>query len=862
MTKTSQSNIKGFPLVAPLARFGRADLDLAGGKGANLGELSRAGFDVPPGFVITTAAYDLLLQENGLDSRIDELLADLDEVGSASIASASQRIREMLQNAAMPAQVAAEVLPAFRRLGGGAVAVRSSATAEDLPGAAFAGQQETFLNVQGEEALLEAVRACWASLWSERAVHYRLRHQIDQSAVRLAVVVQQMVPAGFAGVLFTANPLSGARDELVIDANPGLGEAVVSGLVTPDHFVVDRRSQRLKEQRPGRREVVVRLKAGGGTEQVAPVREEAEGTALPSPVVRKLAHLGIGIERHFGAPQDIEWAWARDSTEKGRVFILQARPMTALPEPVKAGGPMQLILPMLAEMWPARPYPLDVATFTGAVEAAIGNLLVVMMGKSAPSPGSSFVEEDGVVVRFQPPEVHPSPGMLLSPWVALWRARFYDPARWKDDPLLDEVIAQARQLEERRPADLTWAQNIDTLHEALALIPRTMELRERYLPRALLGLGGLWLLLALARSLDRFGGLVSGVETKTTETNRALDRLAAHIRNDPTLGDLFAQNDAGELSSVLAQSQVGQTFLESFEAFLARYGHRETSLTISQPAWRDQPETVLGLLKVLGRREPQEVESYQAWKSSRDDLLAHSILGARLLRRPFLKSLASARALFQIREDTHFYVTLLQPLQRRIALELGRRLEEVGALPAQEDVFHLRLDELEPLGDPWPPVRETIDGLRGLVARRKARRSALAAQPLFDPRLLAAEPAGLAGEDVLLRGSPGSPGRAGGPARIIRDSSEFGKLQPGDVLVAPVTNPAWTPLFQQAAAVVVDTGGVASHAAITAREYGLPAVMGTLDGTQKLKDGQWVRVDGSRGLVLKGPDSPSLQKTS
>lgn len=851
MSNPPQSNSHGFPLVAPLAQFKRTDLDVAGGKGANLGELSRVGFEIPPGFVITTAAYDLMLRNNDLRSWIGEMLANLNTDDTASVVQAGQRIREVLQGAPIPTAVADEVLPAYHKLGGGAVAVRSSATAEDLPDAAFAGQQETFLNILGEQALLDAVLACWVSLWSERAVLYRARQNVNQATVKLAVVVQRMVAADFAGVLFTANPVNGERNELVIDASPGLGEAVVGGLVTPDHIVVDKRSQRIKHQRPGRREVIVRAKAEGGTEQIVPAREGADIAALPSSAVRKLTQLGVRIERHFGTPQDIEWAWVRDPTEKGQVFILQARPMTALPELLKASGPMRLVIPMLAEMWPARPYPLDVTTYSGAVEGAIGNFLVVMLGKGAPSPDNAFIEEDGVVVRFKPPEFHPTPGTFLNPWIALWEARHYHPALWEDDPLLAEVIKQARELEKRDLQDLTWAQNIDTLREALALIPRIMELRERYFPRALLGLGGLWLLLALARRLDRFGALISGVETKTTETNRALDMLAAKIRNDPTLRDLFAHSNANELLSTLAQSPVGQNFLASFEAFLGNYGHREMALTISQPAWKDQPEIVLGILKVLIRTEPQKGESYQTWQHSRDELLAHSILGTRLIRGLFLKSLTNARCLFQIREDTHFYMTLLQPPLRRAALELGRRLEQAGTLATPEDVFHLRLEELEPLGERWPPGRETLDQLRALVARRKAKREALATLPVFDPRLLAVEPPNLANEDVLLIGSPGSPGRASGPARIVRASSEFGKLQPGDVLVAPVTNPAWTPLFQHAAAVVVDTGGSASHAAITAREYGVPAVMGTVNGTQKLADGQWIQVDGSHGLVLK-----------
>jgi pyruvate,water dikinase len=658
-----------------------------------------------------------------------------------------------------------------------------------------------------------------------------------------------MVPADMAGVMFTANPVSGERDEIIIDANPGLGEAVVAGMVTPDHFVVSKRSQRVKEQKPGRRELAIQSKREGGTEQVSS-NHEIMSITLPPQAIRKLSQFGIAIEQHYGSPQDIEWAWVEDQTKAGGFFILQARPMTALPEPLKVSAPMRMVIPMLAEMWTMRPYPLDMTTFTGAIDRAIGNLLVTMLGKSAPNPDEALLEEDDVVVRFKPPQVHPSPGMILTPLITFWKTRHYDPSRWSEDPLLDNIITRARALEQRDPHSLAWTQNIDTIHETLALLPRAMELRERYLPQAILGLAGLWLLLGLTRQNDRFGTLVSGVKTKTTETNQALEDLARQVRADTSLQDLFHRTQAVELRAKLEASSAGLAFLEHFKSFLDQYGHRETALTISQPSWKDDPETVLAILKVLAETQPQQPDSYEAWQRTRDELLANSILGTQILRGRFLKSLSNARALFQIREDTHFYATLVQPTIRHVSFELAKRLVQVGALNQVEDVLHLRLDELEALGEPWPPSETTVAQIRALVARRKAKRESLANRPMVDPRLLAMT-ARTQGEDVLLNGTSGSPGIAQGPAKIVHDVSEFGKLQAGDVLVAPATNPSWTPLFQRAVAVVVDTGGSASHAAIVAREYGVPAVMGTMNGTKELKDGQWIRVDGSRGLVLK-----------
>lgn len=842
-------------LATPLAHFDRGSIALAGGKGANLGELIRAGFQVPPGFVITTAAYDLLLQMNSLQLEISEMLTSQQLDNPASVTEMSLRIRDAFQRAPIPDPIVDKILKAYRQLDGDAVAVRSSATAEDLPEAAFAGQQETFLNVLGEQALLEAVRACWASLWSERAILYRARQNVDQSSVKLAVIVQKMVQADAAGVMFTANPISGARDELVIDANPGLGEAVVGGLVTPDHFVVNKRSLRIKERRFGRRETIIRSRVEGGTEQIAATDKDQEAT-LTLPAIRNLTKLGIQIELHFGAPQDIEWAWIQDNTEVGKFYILQARPMTALPEPLKVSRPMKMVIPMLAEMWPTRPYPLDMTTFTGTIERAIGNLLAAMIGKSAPNPDESFVEEDGVVLQFKPAQVHPSPSMLFTPWITMWRTRHYDLSRWEDDPLLAEFIEKVRTIEKHDLHSLTWNQNIEILQEALSLIPQAMKLRERYLPQTIFSLATLWLLLFLARHSDHFGTLVSGVKTKTTETNQALEDLAKQIRTNPTLQDIFARHDAQVLQSTLHKSNEGQVFLKQFEEFLDIYGHRETALTISQPAWKDKPDTVLAILKVLAETEPQQPKSYEAWQKARDELLSHSILGARLLRKLFQRSLTKTRLLFQIREDTHFYATMVQPTLRHVALELGRRLVQAGGLDEVEEVFHLQLNELQNLGKSWPPSEQTITQIRSLVARRKAKRTSLANKPMVDPRLLTATLQAGA-KNVLLSGTSGSPGVATGPAKIVHDISEFGKLRAGDVLIAPVTNPAWTPLFQRAVAVVVDTGGSASHAAIVAREYGIPAVMGTMNGTKELEDGQRIRVDGSRGLVFKA-DEPVI----
>ncbi|RVX38231.1 pyruvate,water dikinase [Nonomuraea polychroma] len=767
-------------LVAPLSAFGRDDLAIAGGKGANLGELVRNGFPVPGGFVVTTHAYDLVAQGR--------------------------------TTADMPDELRRTILDAYAELGGGPVAVRSSATAEDLPGAAFAGQQDTYLNVVGDEALLDAVRRCWGSLWTDRAVAYRARLGIED--VSIAVVVQCMVEADTAGVMFTANPVSGDRTQLVIDASSGLGEAVVSGLVTPDHYVVD--ADGGVEFTAGRREVVIRGKAGGGVTRETGVT----GERLPDAVVGELAALGRRVADLFGRPQDIEWAWA-----DGRVHLLQARPMTALPPPpVGRLNPFQRRLgTVLIEYLPARPYPIDMSTWIPYGPAGLMGKVTGAFGLRRAFEGF-LREEDGVVYALLPPKPHPTLGVLAAPFRVAAKARRYDPARWTEDPRFHDYLAAVRRLAAEDLAAMPWPELIRVPRQALALVAPVADLRIDYLPGT--GLALLRLLLAV-KLLGRgrlFGGLLHGAVTRTTEANQALTRLAELARRT---GALDTDPPPAEFQAAL-------------EEFLAEYGHRETlsPILVTPPTWADDPETVRGLIKVLAAGPQEQKETDDALER----LLDHPLLRHPRRRARMTRWVTAARAGIAFREDSHFYFTMPLPILRRSLVELGRRLHDKGVLDRPEDVFHLRLEELESFQD----TAADRERLREVVRARAAKREELAGTRLIDPA--AVFPPRQAG-DALVTGSPASGGVATGPVKVIRGPGEFGKLDTGDVLVCPYTNPSWTPLFQRAAAVVVDSGGAASHAAIVAREYGIPAVMGTGTATSVLEDGRLVTVNGDTGTV-------------
>lgn len=819
------------PVVLDLGYLRARDLPEVGGKAANLGELIALGMPVPPGFVISTAAYDTVVATNALEPLLRQATATGDGAG----------VRQAFAAADIPVQVTTAILAAYHAMGGGSVAVRSSATAEDLPGAAFAGQQDTLLGIRDDVALLQAIRQCWGSLWSDRAISYRQQRGFADEAVALAVVVQRMVAADAAGVMFTANPVTGARNQTVIDASTGLGEAIVSGLVTPDHLVLQRGrlGWRVIEQQRGDRAVEIRESRAGGIEHVSNAGSSAP--AVPISVIKHLAGLGAQIAAHFGAPQDIEWAWAN-----GETYLLQARPITALPAPAnrlfggQSGGPV--------EYFQVRPYPLDATTWTPAVGKAIARMLP--LGKSAPSLDKLWQEEDGVVASFNGmPALRPSLDLALLPIRLITLAIQHDPCTWREDPILHTALARIQELDTTDLSNRSWADLLEMTDAALDIPMQIVELRRRYFPRTLLAMLGLRLVLKLVRRSESFGLLLSGIDNKTLEANRQLETLATAIRTNRSLAATFATHDVAAIPAALDVTADGQALQRSLDLFLAQYGHRELAspLLVSQPTWRDAPEAILGLLKTMSQTDTAPTHQTETWQGARDDVLALPDLQFPPLRAVFLWLLDEARQFPPLREDTHFYLTTPIPVLRRIFAEMGQRLVASGTLDSADDIYHLRLDDLERLGPTWPPPAPLQDALRASVTARRTRRDALHHVPMLPPMAASTT---TPPDDAIAYGTPGSPGVASGPVRLVHGPAAFGRVQPGDVVVAPFTNPAWTPLFARAAAVIVDTGSAVSHAAIVAREYGLPAVMGTRDALTRLHDGQQVTVDGTRGLVF------------
>lgn len=844
-------------LVIGLAHVDAGMLADVGGKAANLGVLLAAGLPVPPGFCLTTAAYRRVAEAAGVEPSGPPELA-----------------RGRLEAFPVPDDIAGAILAAYAGLGGDTpVAVRSSATAEDLPEASFAGQLDTYLNVAGPDALLDAVRRCWASLWTDRAVAYRADHGIDQRPVGIAVVVQEMVDAAVSGVMFTANPVTGRRKETVIDAAPGLGEALVSGAVNPDQFTVDATGAILQRSLGDNRQA-----------------------CLTDDQVRSLAGLGTHAEELYGQPQDLEWAIASD----GGIRVVQSRPITTLfplPEPYNDGGvraylcasllqgltrpltPMGLASFVLmsdssrsAKGGPAayrsvqvgmRMY-IDVTTLLRSKGGRRGMLRAMKVADArsvdvlaylAADPRFALVKESRVASLKAGLRTSPPLGLLghtlramANPAAALERV--------KDSDHESDVMLVL-------PEPASGAVRLDFVERALTknITPTLM----RVLPPA--AAGYIWLGLArlllgrLARPGDLQAILRGLPHNVTTEMDLELWRTATAIREDPESLRALSGEDPQVLASRYIEGTLPPVSQGELRGFLAAYGHRAVAeIDLGVPRWREDPAHIINVvanyLKLadpelapdrLFRRAAENAEAKAAELAAR---AARS--RGRLVGKIVAHSLRRARETAGMREYPKFRLIMAFAVLRGQLQQVGQELARAGRIRAPDDVFFLDLTE----------ARVGLRGadLRGLAAERR-RNYQREMRRRHIPRLLLSDGTDVeaamaastqaspsAGQPGALAGAPASAGTVTGKARVILDPAGA-RLEPGEILVAPSTDPGWTPLFMTAGALVMEMGGPISHGAVVAREYGIPAVVGVPDATLRIKTGDTVTVDGAAGTV-------------
>jgi pyruvate,water dikinase len=807
-------------------QIGPADGSTVGGKGLSLGLLARAGLPVPPGFCVTSSAYRRL---KGQSLQGDPALT-------------------------------AQLTEAYRRFGSGAVAVRSSATAEDGAITSFAGQQETILGVQGESALIDAVSRCWASLKSERALAYRRRQGVEEDGLAMAVVIQQLVPAEVSGVLFTRDPLDAEGRRMLVEASWGLGESVVSGRVTPDRYHLDRESGAILDQYISTKTT---LSTAQGMQEVPP--EKQNEPCLTSTQLAELAELGRRVEAYYGDARDVEWAWA-----DGRFWLLQARPITtagaaereqvrreeiaALSTKAASGGTVWSRY-NLSEVLP-EPTPMTWALARRFLSGCGG--MGLMYRDLGFEPDRALDEESvydlicgrpycnlsrepkmyaqGLPLEHSFADLKASPHKALYPkaepnWSRVgWRFWLLFPATFFKTirltlrldhcrqtcaaKLRDEILpAFAHETAEGAREDLSRLETSALLERFEFWIRRTLYdfARDSLQPTVLAAL-------AMATLEQRLQKLLGPQRSQA-----ALGELAIGVRPDPN----------ADLPGAVQELAAGRL---DRAAFLAKFGHRgNQEMELAQPRWAEDPDSLDRLVAPANQKEPATTLAAPAtWQKIAEDAHLNSV------QRAVLETEVQwLHTYLGLRETAKHYLMMGYAVIRRCLVELDRRYRLGGG------VFYLLPEEL--------PRLAAGEDLLAVIAQRKRRRllalSLEVPQVLFSDDLEAiGRPPMIGGSDTL-QGVPLSAGVAEGPALVLHEPTCKDIPTEPYILVCPSTDPAWVPLFVQARGLVMETGGVLSHGAIVAREFGLPAVAGLPGIHQRLSTGQRLRVDGATGRV-------------
>ena len=864
-------------------------INAVGGKALNLGIMSSAGLPVPGGFCVTTDAYRSVVAD-----QLDDLMGKLgDATDPGEATAAAEKARGRVLSVELPPQLRIAIADHYHALGDNEpVAVRSSATAEDLAYASFAGQQDTYLNVVGSAALLDAVRRCWASLWTDRAVSYRNANAIDHRSVALAVVVQRMIDATTAGVMFTANPITGTRHETVIDASPGLGEAVVSGAVNPDHFVVNAVDRSIVTRRLGDKRIMITSLPGGGTE----LRELTGGSSeacLNDEQVLQLVDLGQQVQRQYGAPQDTEWAL--DSA--GTFWLTQARPITTLYPQARTHGPgLRVLMCLSLAQGLTRPItPMGIAAvrligtsvatevrippdeplagpaamhapgqrlyldLTSALRNRLGRRAIIgaftvmearaatVLKRLAERPEFSLIQtRDHTMLR------HIAGALLRNKVPFRMIAGLINPdLAYRGIATTERRLRRALTL----PANATASQRLDFVEQRLGslflLMPRTFAY----------AVGGL-LMLRVSRQLlgdaaepgelqEVLRGLPHNV---TTEMDLELWGLTEKIRNDQPSHGAFTESSVPDLLQRYRERKLPPVAQRGLQSFLRRYGHRAVAeIDLGIPRWSDDPSHLLGVISNYLRLNTDDLDpvaQFHAGQARAESMI--TTLTERMAERSQVRArmvgwaLRRVRQLVGLRESPKFLLIVALATMREHLKVIGRQLAANKLIDQVDDVFFLDLGE----------VRRGLSGENVqplVVVRREAYEQELKRRHI--PRLLLSdgtEPEAIAGADAgvdgALIGSPASTGTVTGPARVVLDPVGA-HLEPGEILVAPSTDPGWTPLFLTAGGLVMEMGGSNSHGAVVAREYGIPAVVGVPDATHKIETGQLITVDGAAGLV-------------
>ena len=898
---------------------------LVGGKGANLGRLTRAGFQVPPGFTVTTDAYEQFLTENSLQETITNYISRIPDGDADGLEALTAELRRIIISAPMPEPIEKTITAVYNELGATTfVAVRSSGTAEDLAGASFAGLHDTILGVRGPDEVMVAIKECWASMWSARATAYRKAKGFVHAEASIAVVVQTLIDSDTAGVLFTANPMTSSTEEYVVNASLGLGESVVSGVITPDQFILRARDLVPRERTLGQKTIRIQRDpvAGQRTETLeVPAAEQAQ-LCLTDAQLAQLGDLGRRVTDYYDhIPQDIEWAF-----HNGELYLLQSRPITGCDfswdELVDGWQTAQdddnyvWTRSWADEVWTNAITPLAYS-WRAQVYTVIHQSSHKLWGDETTAAMPLFryhkaeAYENSEVERRMALRAHPAvrPGMtrhmppdwhqdVLKAKFSYWdylrmhaRILALEPTAgvwaWVKVQYRD-YIRNPQEIERSRGKTVEELRNLDD-RALVAYIEDSVEGERRYFQDMWSGFflharDSMSLLgLMVAKWYDgentmAFTDLITGVPkpTFTMQENLQLWDLAQQIRRTPVLRKTIEGNKGAAFFTALRDTEQGRAFLADYQEFLAEYGHRgQADRDLYFPRRSEDPTIDYNSFKALlsagddadPRRTDETVSARRI--AAYEEVLANITakpLG-KLKAEAFKVLLAYVQEFLMYRDNERHLTDLLTWAGKKGLLELNRRLVERGVVDSERDYFFLAREELyEVLHG-----RDNRTWTKAKITGRAANFDQFLAREITQPMYLqAGKPAALEAEQGEgLHGMGTSRGTVTATARIVKSLSDVGRVREGEILVTNATDPGWTPIFMIIKGIVLETGGMLAHGSCLAREYGLPAVQ--LGNAMKLiPDGATITINGETGAIevieedelVEAPAPPDARRPS
>ena len=853
-------------MIISLEKIREGNLPFVGNKAFGLARMKQMGLNVPPGYCITVIAFQKHIASNNLANKIGSAL---DKLNTASLEERKPillEIRQAIINAPLADSLRSELENHYQAFANCCVAVRSSATAEDLPGHSFAGQYETYLGVTGLSNYIEAIKKCWASLWTERAYDYRQNNSIDHMTLDMAVIVQSLVEADASGVIFTADPVNGYKSRIVIETVPGLGDRLVSGEATPQRFVIAKRKYRIV------------------------CKNMTVEPCITDPMVKKLAKLGNKIEKYFGCPQDIEWAISNN-----KIFFLQSRPITAIPQQKSwedrqawTNGNAGEVAPdvMTPITWSViqsafKPFFRSVLRFfcvdvgdnpvTGLVAGRIYFNINTGMGAIRHLPGWQKIDFSAAlggehnkvyelgqldIPEEDVPDIRGSfLRMLLKLPVALPPLLFYKSQ--KAQALLDKMASKNKQL---RSLDTSAMADEKLAERSEAIVTEDLHAWDaKFLMCAMYPFPFFYTICNKWLGDNDIGianRLLSGL-SGMDDANAGLDlwRLAQKAHEDAETEKSVLGNDKWlTVRAKLSKAEAGREFLKMWDAFMSHHGHHcRGELELFNQRWFERPDFILSLV----RNYLSSIEQLDVLENSRKLALEREKLAEdcrQQLKNPikrclFNYSLQKAQLGSVMRENFKSEIVRQLAELRKMLIELGQRLNKKGIIENKDDIFFLEIEEIRPVTENKAAfdVKDVIASRRKEYEKNKTVTPPKVVIGKFDPDNFV--PENVDADIEVLNGVSASPGVVTGKARVILKANTDEQVLAGEILVAPFTDPGWTPYFIPAAAIVMDMGGILSHGSVVAREYGIPAVVNVGPATKIIKTGQTIQVDANRGIV-------------